>query len=330
MNFVTGGSGILGTRLIFDLLQQGEKVRALKRKESPLDTFHKIMQFYSIDENLLHQIEWVEGDINDISSLEAMEGCAAVYHCAVAVSFFKNDKEKLFNVNAEGTKNMVNAALKNKIRTFCHVSSTAALGGSVVDGKITEEKLWTMDNGRSNYAITKKMAELEVWRGIEKGLNAVIINPSVIIGPGDAHKSSASLFGKVQQGLKFYSHGVNGYVDARDVSALMIKLMRSEISKERFLAISENLSFKEIFDCIAENLNQKKPTLEAKPWMAELIWRFEAMRSFLFKSNPLITKESGAAAFKKVYYSNEKAKTILKHDFIPVRTSIKEISLYYN
>lgn len=327
MNFVTGGTGILGSRLIYDLLLSGEKVRALKRKESNLDLFHKIIRFYSGDKNILNNLEWVEGDINDVTSLEAMNGCAYVYHCAATVSFFKNDKEKLFKINVEGTRNVVNAALNAKVKKFCHVSSTAALGGSVENGKITEEALWVNDEGRSNYAISKKLAELEVWRGIEEGLNAVIVNPSVIIGPGD--KSSATLFTKIQKGLRFYTHGINGYVDVRDVSNIMIKLMRSEISSERFLAISENLSFKEVFESIAEQLQKKAPGIEAKKWMAELIWRLEAMRSTLFNSPAFVTKETSTSAFSKSAYSNEKAKTLLKHKFIPIGTSIKEMSRFY-
>jgi dihydroflavonol-4-reductase len=327
MNFVTGGTGILGSRLIYDLLLSGEKVRALKRKESNLDQFHSIIRFYTGDKNILNQLEWVEGDINDISSLETMNGCDYIYHCAATVSFFKNDKEKLFKINVEGTKNVVNSALKANIKKFCHVSSTAALGGSVIDGLITEEALWVKDEGRSNYAVSKKLAELEVWRGIEEGLNAVIVNPSVIIGPGD--KSSATLFTKIQKGLSFYTHGINGYVDVRDVSNVMIKLMRSEISNERFLAISENLSFKEIFDCIAEHLHKQAPGIEAKKWMAEIIWRLEALRSGLLNSPAFVTKETSASAFSKSYYSNEKAKSVLNHDFIPIKTSIKEMSRFY-
>ncbi|MCX6182323.1 MAG: NAD-dependent epimerase/dehydratase family protein [Bacteroidetes bacterium] len=328
MNFVTGGTGILGSRLIYDLLLSGEKVRALKRKDSNLDNFNKIIRFYTGDKNILNNLEWVEGDINDISSLEAMEGCDYVYHCAAAVSFFKNDRDHLFKVNVEGTTNVVNTALKTKVKKFCHVSSTAALGGSVVDGKITEESFWVSDEGRSNYAITKKLAELEVWRGIEEGLNAVIVNPSVILGPGN-DKSSATIFTKVRDGLRFYTHGINGYVDVRDVSNIMIKLMHSDISGERFLAISENISFKELFDSIAEHLQKPAPSMEARKWMAAIIWRLEALRSALFNTPAFVTKETSNSAFSKSYYSNEKAKSMLKHDFIPISTSIKEISRFY-
>ncbi|MFM7021599.1 MAG: NAD-dependent epimerase/dehydratase family protein [Flavobacteriales bacterium] len=328
MNFITGGIGIVGSRLIYDLLLSGEKVRALKRKESNLDTFHKIIRFYSGDQHILDNLEWMEGDINDILSLEeGMKDCSYVYHCAAAVSFFKNDKDRMFKINVEGTRNVVNTALKCNIKKLCYVSSTAALGGSEVNGLITEEALWQDEKGRSNYAISKKLAELEVWRGIEEGLNAVIVNPSVILGPGD--KSSSTLFTKVNKGLRFYTHGVNGYVDVRDVSNIMIKLMHSDISGERFLAISENISFRELFDSIAEHLHKQAPTIEAKRWMAEIIWRLEALRSALFNTPAFVTKETSASAFSSSRYSNEKARARLNHKFIPVFTSIKEISRFY-
>jgi len=329
MNFVTGGTGILGSRLIYDLLLSGEKVRALKRKGSNLDNFNKIIRFYTGDKNILNNLEWVEGDINDISSLEAMEGCDYVYHCAAAVSFLKKDRDLLFKINVEGTQNMVNAALRWKVEKFCHVSSTAALGESISNGKITEESLWISADGRSNYAITKKAAEMEVWRAMEEGLNAVIVNPSVIIGPGKADQSSASLFSKVQKGLKYYTHGVNGFVDVRDVSAVMLQLMRSNIANERFLVIGENRSFKEVFDQIAVNLNLPKPSKEAKPWMASIIWRVEALRSFLFDTEPLVSKENSESAFKKTFYSNEKITKTLEHQFIPIDEAIKDSSAYY-
>jgi dihydroflavonol-4-reductase len=329
MIFITGGTGLLGTRLICDLLESGEKIRALKRKDSKIDTFLDITQFYALDQKLLNNLEWIEGDVCDTASLDAMEGCAQVYHCAAAVSFLKKDRDLLFKINVEGTQNMVNAALRWNIQKFCHVSSTAALGESISDGKITEESLWIKSDGRSNYAITKKAAEMEVWRAMEEGLNAVIVNPSVIIGPGKADQSSASLFSKVQKGLKYYTHGVNGFVDVRDVSAVMLQLMRSNIANERFLVIGENRSFKEVFDQIAINLNMPKPSTEAKPWMALFIWRLEALRSLLFDTEPLVSKENSESAFKKTYYSNEKVKAALLYEFIPIDKSIKDSSAYY-
>jgi len=329
MNFVTGGTGLLGAHLLHHLITKGEKVRALKRENSSLKTVEDIFEFYQ-SKNLFPQIEWVNGDVLDILSLEVgMQGCDYVYHCAATVSFAKKDKEQMFKINIEGTANLVNTALKLNIKKFCHVSSTAALGESVENGKITEEKLWVDKKDKSNYAFSKKFSEMEVWRGIEEGLNAVIVNPSVIIGPGNEEKSSASLFNKVKEGLKYYTHGINAFVDARDVAEIMVKLMHSDIHSERFLVIGENISFKELFNSIAENLKLPAPKREAKRWMAEIIWRVEGARSFIFGSTPLITKENAQSAYRKAYYSNKKVKSALGFEFIPIQKSIEDAAGFY-
>ncbi|MFZ9846917.1 MAG: NAD-dependent epimerase/dehydratase family protein [Flavobacteriales bacterium] len=330
MNFITGGTGLLGAHLLFHLVSKGEPVRALKRSGSSLKTAQDIFEFYSSDKTLFSKIEWVDGDVLDILSLEdAMQGCDYVYHCAATVSFAKRDKEQMFKINIEGTHNVVNMALKLNIKKLCHVSSTAALGDSIENGKITEEKLWVDKEGKSNYAFSKKYSEMEVWRGIEDGLNAVIVNPSVIIGPGNEEKSSASLFNKVKKGLKFYTHGVNGFVDARDVVEIMVRLMKSDIQSERFLAISENISFKELFDAIALNLKLSAPSREAKRWMAEIIWRVDALRCFLFRAQPFITKENAQSAYRKAYYSNEKVRERLGFEYRSIKESVKDAARFY-
>ncbi len=330
MNFITGGTGLLGAHLLFNLVSRGEKVRALKRSNSNLKTAENIFKFYAPQENLFSKIEWVEGDVLDILSLEeGMKDCDFVYHCAATVSFAKKDKEQMFKINIEGTTNVVNVALKLNIKKLCHVSSTAALGGSTEDGKITEEKLWEEEKDRSNYAFSKKFSEMEIWRGIEEGLNAVIVNPSVIIGAGDEQKSSGALFQKVKKGLKYYTHGINAFVDARDVAEVMIQLMKGEYQSQRYLVFSENASFKEIFEQIADGIKLAPPTKEAKPWMAAILWRVEGIRSFLFGSEPLITKENAESAFRKAYYSNEKIKKELGFEFRTVKESIADAAKFY-
>jgi dihydroflavonol-4-reductase len=330
MNFITGGTGLLGAHLLYHLVSKGEAVRALKRSGSSLKTAEDIFNFYSTDKSLFSKVEWVDGDVLDIPSLEeGMQGCEFVYHCAATVSFAQRDKEQMFKINIEGTHNVVNMALKLNIKKFCHVSSTAALGDSVENGKITEEKLWADKDGKSNYAFSKKLSEMEVWRGIEEGLNAVIVNPSIIIGPGNEEKSSASLFNKVKKGLKYYTQGVNGFVDARDVVEIMHRLMKSDIHSERFLAISENISFKDLFDSIAKNLNLPAPSKEAKRWMAEIIWRVDAIRCFLFRTQPFITKENAHSAYRKTFYSNENTKERLGLEYISVKKSIEDAAMFY-
>jgi dihydroflavonol-4-reductase len=322
MILVTGGTGLVGSHLLFDLAQKGEKVRALKRKNSDL-TFVK--NLFSSHPNLFEKIEWVEGDVLDIFSLEeAINGISKVYHCAAMVSFIPAEAEQMMKINITGTANVVNLCLENKIEKLCYVSSVSAINRINEDETIDENSQWAISKRNSNYAISKYGAEREVWRGSVEGLNAVIVNPAIILGPGNWKTGSTALFPQIWKGVKFYTDGTTGFVDVRDVTKAMILLMESEIHSERFIVSSENLNFKKIFDRIAEGLGKPKPFMYANGWMRSVAWRGEALKSFLFHTKPFITKETAFAAHKKVHFSNEKIKKAIGIDFIPVQKTIKD------
>lgn len=327
MVFVTGGTGLLGARLIYDLLKAGEQVVALKRATSDLSVVEGI-----IDQNeqeagraMFDQIRWHNGDVNDISSiLEGLDGVDEVYHCAAMVSFNPKAKDKMMKVNVEGTANLVNACLEKKVRKLCFASSVASIGKPDEGEKVTEETKWKTAEGKANYSISKYNSEKEVWRGIEEGLDAVIVNPTIILGPGNWRKSSARMFLDVWRGLKFYTSGVNGFVDVRDVTGAMIKLMKSDISAERFIVCSENVAFKEVFDRIAEGLGRDKPTFEVTPFYSEIFWRLDKFKSVVFGSKPRVSKEIARESQNKTYYSVEKLKNALGVELIPVAQSISD------
>lgn len=328
MILVTGGTGLVGTHLLMDLMKEETPVRSLYRSEESLNKVKHVFELYNLNwETSLKKIEWVKSDLLDLENLqEAFRGVDYVYHCAAMVSFNKKDKEQLLKVNIEGTANVVNLCLENNVKKLCHVSSTAAIGKSPEDGIRNEECIWQNDGTFSNYSVSKYFSEMEVWRGSEEGLDVVIVNPSVIIGPGDWNASSSNLFLKVWKGLKFFSNGVNAFVDVRDVSRAMVTLMHSEIKSERFLVAGENLSFKKVFSLIAKSLNKPLPNIEVKKWMANLIWRIEAVKSFLFGSDPLITKESADSALSVVNYSSDKLKSKLSFEFTPIEDSVNHSS----
>src|ERR1035437_8011786 len=213
MIFVTGGTGLLGAYLLLDLTRKGNKVRALRREDSSLRVVENIFRYNdNRAEVLLKQIEWVNGDICDIYSLEdALEGIEFVYHCAAIVSFDPKDRDKMMRVNIEGTANIVNASLLKGVKKLCHVSSIAALGRSEQAKVVTEETTWKSSKQNSNYAISKYGGEREVWRGTEEGLNAVIVNPFIIIGMEDPKKGSSKLIATVDGFFLFYSNGINGF-----------------------------------------------------------------------------------------------------------------------
>lgn len=332
MIFVTGATGLLGSHVLVELLKRGKKIRALKRKTSNLKPLRSVFLHYFGEhaDAEFEKIQWVEGDILDIPSLEnGIEGCSIVYHCAALVSFKKRDFKNLMKVNKEGTANVVNVSLGHNITQFCHVSSTAAIGRSISKDVYDENDKWVNSGNNSNYAISKFSAENEVWRGKEEGLNVVIINPCVILGVGDWNESSLSLFKIIKKGLKFFTPGTNAFVDARDVAYVICELSERKIENDRFLVISENLPFKVLFEKIATAFGVKPPNIQVKKWMTGIAWRIEGILAFLFGKKQNITKETAQSSMMTTKYSNEKIKKAIGYEFIPIDESIKHAVAFF-
>lgn len=331
MNLVTGGTGFLGAHLLFHLTNKGETVKALKRPHSSTALTEKIFSYYSKNsEYLLQKICWVEGDVLDIQSLiDHFTGADFVYHTAAVVSFDPSDKEKMMETNIDGTANVVNAALITGIKKLCHVSSIAALGRSGNNGVTNEESRWTGAHGISNYALSKYEAEREVWRGMAEGLNAVIVNPSVILGPGNWNTGSSKLFTTVYKGLKVYTSGINGYIDVNDVAQAMIWLMNSHVTGERFVLNSENVTYQQLFEWMATALHVSAPTLKAGTLGSELAWRSLKFASFFTRKPPFITKETARTANRVYRYSADKFKLLSKLKTTSVQQSILQTGVLF-
>jgi dihydroflavonol-4-reductase len=258
-----------------------------------------------------------------------MQGCSVVYHCAALVSFRRRDFRKLVKLNKEGTANVVNVCLGAGIDHLCYVSSTAAIGRSATKTVYDETNKWITAPENSGYAISKYSAENEVWRGVEEGLNAVIVNPSVILGPGNWNESSLSIFKVVKKGLKFYTPGMNAFVDARDVAFALAELSEKRIFNDRFLVIAENLKYKDLFEKIAKAFGVKGPSVEAKPWMAALAWRLEAFLS-LFGKKQNITRETARSSMSTTQYSNEKIKARIGMKFYAMDDTVENAVKFFN
>jgi dihydroflavonol-4-reductase len=331
MILVTGGTGTLGAHLLLDLARKGDKIRALKRKTSNLDSVKKVFSFYESDfEELYSRIEWLEIELYDIDGLyDAMNEIEKVYHVAANVSFDPREKYKLINNNVQITSNIVNVSLNTGIKKLCHVSSVSALGNADCPNFIDEETYRNPKDIYSGYSISKFRSELEVWRGITEGLNAVIVNPSIILAPGEWKSGSPAFFYNVANGLKFYTKGVTGFVDVWDVVKAMTLLMDSEISNQRYILSAENLSFKEVFSKIADKLEVKEPSIYANSFLLELAWRFETIRSRIIGKTPLITKDSARSAKKQTLYSSKKFIDTFDFKFTPINESIALIAEIY-
>ena len=291
MLIVTGANGFLGSYLVCTLLKQGHQVLALKRSTSSLDEFNTIANtfFSSNTAEYLQHLTWEDADLLDVLRLDQLfEGAELVFHTAAKVSFNGNRVE-MFKVNAEGTANVVNACLKAKVRKLIYVSSTAALGRVDGMGMIDEETQWVDDLNNTMYAESKHLAELEVWRGVEEGLDTVVVNPGIILGAGDWSKGSCRLFQTVCKGLKFYTNGVNGFIGVENLADIMVSLAFSEFKNERFVMVAENLTYKELFETMAEGMGVRAPGIEMKA--SYLPWA-----TVLFKINGLLFKNTNLSA----------------------------------
>ena len=325
MVLVTGGTGLLGSHLLVRLVQSQDKVRVLYRSTAKKESVQKVFTYYFKTEaaQFLEKLEWIEGDILDLFTLgQAFEGVTHVYHCAGFVSFAQRDFTKLMKINREGTANVVNFCLKYNIQKLVHVSSTAAIGGDD-DQVISEQTKWIQSPETSGYSISKYSAEKEVWRGIEEGLKAVIVNPSVIFGAGNWEESSLTILRTVANGFPFYTNGSNAFVDARDVAEIMVQLMKSDVENERFLCLGESISFKELLSLIAKKLHKKPPSINTPKWMMGLTWRITAFLALFTGKSPAITKQSAKTAFGNKVYSNEKITKTLNFQFRTIEDTIE-------
>ncbi|MCF6401832.1 NAD-dependent epimerase/dehydratase family protein [Chitinophaga filiformis] len=316
MNLVTGGTGFLGSHLLRKLVNVGQPVRALYRTAIPPQV-----------EDIRHKIEWVKGDVLDVSALEdAMQGVDKVYHCAGVVSFRPEEQDRMMKVNVEGTANVVNLSIDAGVRKLVHVSSTAALGRARVDGVLDESSEWREGSNNSRYSISKHLAEMEAWRGMAEGLDVAIVNPGIILGAGYWDDGSGMLIKNAWKEFPYYTDGINGFTDVRDVAEVMFRLMESDIEGERFVLTTDNWKYYDLFKEMAQQLGKKPPHKPVKPWMAEIVWRVEALKSKLSGKKALLTKETARTAQMKVYYSNEKIlKALPGFSFTPLQTTIADM-----
>jgi nucleoside-diphosphate-sugar epimerase len=298
---------------------------ALKRDLSNTDVLRTIFSFYTAEPDVfLEKIIWRNADVTDFDALEKAFGdIDTVYHCAGVITA-KNGIKDLTDSNILGTKNIVTLCLRHRTGKLCFVSSIAACGVTH-DNMLINERTYGLKRRKSAYSISKHAAEQEVWKAVEKGLNAVIVNPGVILGIAGNDSGSAKIFTEVKKGLMFHTAGINGYVDVRDVARIMILLVKSNISGERFILVSENCSHKTILHAIAGALGVRKSWICAGE---KLIFTAGAVMEFAGKitgKKPVFDRDMGKSATAKDRYSNAKIKQFTGFEFLPVRQSIKEI-----
>jgi dihydroflavonol-4-reductase len=331
ITLLTGSTGLLGSHMLVHLFQKGKSIRCLIRESASFKQLEMVCEFYQQDfESIKSSVEWVIGDTMDFVSLqENLKNVSEVYHCAAIVSFNNADNPKMLRTNVQGTANMVDAALANHVEKFCFVSSIASLGKSTDSSAITETTQRKVEGRYSGYSESKFRSELEIWRGIAEGLNAVIVNPGIILGVGDLDKGSMLLFKNGMKGMPFYTKATTGYVDVRDVCYCCIELMEQEAFNERYILVAENAHNGIVFGLIAKVFGVKSPKYEAGLLLLRMGVFVSAVISLLTGKTPQLTSNTIRSAQHPEIYSNEKIRLKLNHPFRPLKETIEDIGRFY-
>ena len=322
--FITGATGFIGSHIARRYLADGYAVSVLYRPSSG----------YGLLVDVAEQLRWCEGDVLDIPSLEAViTSDIDVIHAAAVVSFFPKDRDRMEQINVEGTANIVNVCLKAGVRKLGYVSSVAAIGRPVdKSGKpdkpmvLDEEQKWEESPNNSGYAITKYQAELEVWRGVAEGLNAVMVSPSVVLGVGDWNRSSLQLIKYVYDEKPFYPAGLVNYVDVLDVADVLARLMQSDRTAERYILNGGTIPYRSLLEQIAGALKKRPPGIRVAPALTRLLWPLEAMRAWATGKNPLITRETARSSGALYQYNGHRIGQVLDFQYRPLSDTLGRVS----
>ena len=330
MILVTGGTGLVGSHLIYQLTLENNVIRATHRADSDIERVKLLFKFYSKDFNqLFKKIEWIEADLNNLSQLQdAFKDISFVYHCAAYISFDPSSYETLRRVNIRGTANIVNLCINNKIKKLCHVSSVATLGYNIKE--IDENNYWDGNKHKSAYAISKYGAEMEVWRGVQEGVKSVIINPGIIIGPGFSKSAFGTIIKMVTNKKRFHTCGKTGYVDVRDIANIMIRLMNSKIENERYILVNKNLSYKKVIDMVSSNLGMKNKSTFVSKSKLKIALVFDLVSSKFFNKERKLSKALCKTLTRNFNYSSKKIKKDLNFEFTSILETFEKSCQFYS
>lgn len=324
MILITGSTGLVGRHLLLALILKGDKVRALYRSENKKNEVLHFLAFAKADSHE-HLIEWILGDITEIPSLSVVfKDVTHVYHCAALISFDPYEFKRLTKINVEGTANVVNLCLSNNVDKLIHLSSIATLA-KLPNSPITEENYWDPDAKNSVYGLTKNGAEMEVWRGTEEGLDAIIFNPGIILGEGSYTDGSGSLFQHVIKEKSYYPRGGSAVIDVKDLVELMIRAMASTITQERYLTIAHNVSYQELFEKIAQKLNKKPQKISLSNTLLMLINGLDFIRGLITRKRA-ITKIGYQTLQTITVYSNNKISEDFNYTFKSLESTLARIA----
>ena len=304
MILVTGANGLIGSFVCKELIARAIPFKPMKRAGS--------------DTSLLkeYDLEWLECDILDTTNLERiLVGVTGVIHCAAMVSYHKQDEYLMYRTNVKGTRNLVNCCINVGVKYLLHLSSVAALGRKAESREVDENTHWSESPLNSAYARTKYLSELEVWRGEQEGLEVCVMNPSVVIAPGDGQRSSSKLLKYVWDQKRFYTSGSINFVDVRDVAKLVVDAYEKKVTGERFVVSADSIKYKDLFGRLAFKMKKKTPSIKAGPTLIKIVYVLDQIKFFVTRIRPTVTKEMLKSASSNIVFMNQKSKDYFSFNY---------------
>ena len=313
---LTGASGFAGAYILQSLVRSGySNIIITSRTSSSLEMIRPYLDYVRI----------IETDVTDPIGLErAIEQADWIIHAAAKVSFSRRDYKEMMKTNVEGTTHLVNLALEAGTEKLVYISSVAAIGRAGGNGPIDEQKKWSNHRLNTNYALSKYLAEREVWRGIHEGLPAVIINPSMLIGAGYWDRATCRFFPQVYGGMPYYPGGSNGFTDVRDLADMVLLLLERGITGERFICNGVNLSYQALFTEIARFLEVPAPKKRVNPGLNSLVSAYFSLAGLWRGTTPVVTRESLLTASHSFLYDNGKSVEQLGFTYREFQETIRE------
>lgn len=316
---ITGINGLVGSHLARQLVADGFRVRGLVRTESDLRSIRGL------------DVELIEGDVRDPASLTAaVSGVDTVFHTAAIISYWRAERDMMFAVNIEGTRHIVDASLDARVRRFVHTSSIAALPLHSTGGMTTEETPHDGSFHDVGYRIAKFSSEQIVLEAVKRGLDAVVLNPAIIMGPGDFRFHGGRMIKDIYMGRIFYAPpGGSSVVSVKDVARAHIAAARVGRIGERYILAGENASFREIFRTTAEVVGGISPLFTVPAPVVKGIAGMTEGVARIFGRKPWVSRELVADIGLRKMYSSEKARRELGFRPAGLRETIQETFDWY-
>ena len=328
--FITGGTGLVGSHFLFEISKK-YKVKALSRDHSRCKFVRELFDYYDPENAQARwdNIQWIKGDLENIPLLEeSLNNVDYVIHAAAFVSFYKKDFNDLLKNNFEGTRNLINVCLVQNIKKILHISSVAVFGKNPNNQPISEFNRWKDSPDNSGYSISKYLAEREVWRGLEEGLKGVILNPSIILGPGRIDESSSRLFQNVFEEGKYYPPGANAFIGVHDVVRAGLIFLENELDREQFILNADNISYQSLMSNIAKSAGVKAPSKEISKSTINIAYFLETIMK-IFGRKSKLTKENIRSMFQTTEFNGTKITNTIGFDYTPLDPVIQEAIKFY-